>query len=389
MQGLLSRSHLLQGIQTRLQESPVVALLGARQVGKTTLARQVAEQCGQPVTVFDLERPTGRAPLEQTPEQTLADCQGLVVIDEVQRLPQLFEVLRPFCDDPRRRASFLLLGSASPHLVQGVSESLAGRVLFVPVHGLGMGEVGVAAQNHLWLRGGFPRSFLAETDAAAWRWMQGFRQTFLERDIPSLGVRVPAATLERFWLMMAHYHGQSWNAAELGRALSASPSAANHYRDLLAGTFMLRVLQPWHENLGKRQVKAPKVYLRDSGLLHHLLGVENMAALRGHPRYGASWEGFALEQILIQFGEHDAFFWGTQSGAELDLLLFRGGKRYGFEFKCSDAPSASRSMHIAKADLGLAHLWVVYPGGERYALAPGITALPLRELPSLVLGERS
>lgn len=384
MQRLLARPRLLEEVLLRLRESPAVVLLGARQVGKTTLAGQVAERLGG-ATLFDLERATGRAALSATPELTLADAEGLVIIDEVQRMPALFETLRPLCDDPRRKASYLLLGSAAPELVKGVSESLAGRVQFVPVSGFALAEVGLEEQDRLWLRGGFPRAFLAATDAAADRWLEGFRQTFLERDIPSFGLRVSSAMLERFWTMLAHYHGQTWNAAELARALSVSPGAVNHYRDLLASTFMLRVLQPWHENVGKRQVKSPKVYFRDSGLLHHFLGVGNMSELRAHPRYGASWEGFGIEQTLIRFGEKDAWFWATQRGAELDLLLQRKGRRWGFEFKCADAPSSSRSMHIALDDLDLAHLWVVYPGKERYPLGERITALPLRDLPRLEL----
>lgn len=382
MQQTIPRAKLLDEITLRLRESPVVALLGARQVGKTTLARQVAERLGG-ATVFDLERAAGRAALTATPELTLADTEGLVVIDEVQRMPSLFETLRPLSDDPHRKANFLLLGSAAPGVVQGASETLAGRVQFVPVPGFSLPEVGRDEQDRLWLRGGFPRAYLARSDAAASRWLEGFRQTFLERDIPGLKLRVSSTTLERFWAMLAHYHGQTWNAAELGRAMSVSPGAATHYRDLLASTFMLRVLQPWHENLGKRQVKSPKVYFRDSGLLHHFLGITAMRELRAHPRYGASWEGFALEQTLSQFGERDAWFWATQRGAELDLMIQRKGRRWGFEYKCTDAPSTSKSMHIAVNDLGLAHLWVIYPGTERYPLDKHITALPLRDLPGL------
>ncbi len=382
MQQLSERRELLEGVLVRLAESPVVALLGARQVGKTTLARQVAERLGG-ATVFDLESAAGRAALQHTPELTLGDATGLVVIDEVQRMPSLFASLRPICDDPHRKATFLLLGSAAPDLVRGVSESLAGRVQFVSVSGFSLAEVGPDEQDRLWLRGGFPRSFLAASDSAADRWLGGFRQTFLERDIPALGVRVPAETLGRFWTMMAHYHGQTWNGAELARAMGSSPSAVNHYSDLLDGTFMVRVLQPWHENLGKRQVKSPKVYLRDSGLLHFFLGIRTMNELRSHPRYGASWEGFALEQVLIRFGEQDAWFWSTQRGAELDLLLFRNGKRWGFEFKCTDAPTTSRSMHIAVEDLNVEHLWVIYPGKQEYRLAEKITALPLKALGGL------
>ena len=385
MQGhLIPRSRLLAAVRRGLRESPAVALLGARQVGKTTLARQIAAAVGG-ATVFDLELPTGRAGLGQTPELTLRDCRGLVVIDEVQRQPELFTLLRPLCDAPDRRARFLLLGSASPTLVRGVAESLAGRVQFVRVPGLGLSEVGAAAQDRLWLRGGLPRAFRAASDAAAARWLDGFRQTFLDRDLPALGVRVPPPALDRFWTMLAHYHGQVWNAAELGRAMDVHPMTANHYRDLLAGTYMVRVLAPWHANLAKRQVKSPKVYLRDSGLLHRFLGLPSLADLRAHPRYGASWEGFALEQTLIAHGERDAYFWASQAGAELDLLLLRGGRRWGFEFKCTDAPSATKSMHTALADLGLTHLWAVYPGRDRYALGPRVTALPLTEVPSLRL----
>ncbi len=379
MQHIVERGDLVDAIRMRLKEAPAVALLGARQVGKTTLARMVAERLGK-TTFFDLERADGRAALERTPELTLADAEGLVVIDEVQRLPSLFAALRPLCDDPARKASFLLLGSASPDLVKGVSESLAGRVLFLPVSGFSLGEVGATAQNQLWMRGGFPRSFTADSDAAAGRWIESFAQSFLERDIPQLGLRIPAPTLHRFWSMLAHYHGQIWNAAELARAMVASPGAVNHYRDILAGTFMLRVLPPWHENLKKRQVKSPKVYLRDSGLLHHFLRIENLAQLRAHPRYGASWEGFALEQTLMQFGESDAYFWSTQRGAELDLLLIRQGRRWGFEFKCTDAPSVTRSMHVALEDLKLEKIFVLYPGSRRFPLAPRIEAVPLVEL---------
>ena len=335
--------------------------------------------------LFDLERPSGRAALEQTPELTLSAQQGLVIIDEVQRLPGLFSLLRPLVDDPGHRARYLLLGSAAPELVRGVSESLAGRVQFVRVAGFSIVETGSEAIDRLWLRGGFPRAFLASSDAAAWRWLEGFRRTFLERDIPALGIRIAAASLDRFWQMLAHCHGQLWNAAELGRSMGLSTTSVNHYRDLLVGTYMVRLLQPWHANLAKRQVKAPKLYLRDSGLLHHLLGLRTMDELRSHPRYGASWEGFALEQVLARFGDHEAWFWGTQRGAELDLLLQRSGRFWGFEFKCSDAPRSSRSMHIACEDLQLEHLWVVYPGGQRYALAPRMTALPLSQLADVQL----
>jgi hypothetical protein len=379
MEHIIPRQRLLTEIESCLRASPVTVLLGARQVGKTTLARMVAAGQGE-VRVFDLERAAGREALSRTPELTLTDCSGLVVIDEVQRLPFLFEVLRPLCDAPERRAIYLLLGSASPDIVRGVSETLAGRALFVRVPGFSLDEVGADNQDRLWLQGGFPRAYLSEPPFEAGRWLESFVQTFLERDIPQLGIRIPSETLRRFWTMMAHYHGQVWNAAELGRSLSVSPATANHYRDILSGAFAVRVLPPWFENLAKRQIKSPKVYLRDSGLLHWLLGIDSMQALRGHPGYGASWEGYALEQVLAFCGERDNYYWATQRGAELDLMLMRRGRRWGFEFKCSDAPAMTKSMHIALQDLGLERIWVLYPGTDRYPLHERVEALPLRQL---------
>lgn len=383
MQQSINRNSLMAAIRVRLGESPVVALLGARQVGKTTLAEQVAAEWGGPTVVFDLEKTAIREALSATPERLLSEQAGLIIVDEVQRMPELFALLRPLCDDRKRKAVYLLLGSASWDLVKGVSETLAGRIQFVDVAGFSLTEVGAERQDELWLRGGFPRAFLAESSNAWERWLEGFTRTFLERDIPGLGSHVSPVALGRFWKMLAHYHGQTWNAAELARSLDVSVTAVNHYRDLLAGTFMARVLPPWFENLGKRLVKSPKVYLRDSGVLHHLLGIKGMLELRTHPRYGASWEGFALEQVLISHGERDAYFYGTQRGAELDLLLLRHGRHWGFEFKCSDAPKTTKAMHIALDDLKLEHLWVVYPGALRYSLTDQITALPLREIDAI------
>ena len=385
MQQSIPRSTLLSEAVSGLKEAPTVALLGARQVGKTTLARQVAAAWLERSTVFDLEVAAVREALSQTPETLLRNSEGLVVIDEVQRLPALFQVLRPVCDDPNRKAVFLLLGSASWDLIQGISETLAGRILFVDVGGFSLAEVGAEHQDRLWMRGGFPRAWLARSAAAWKRWMQSFTRTFLERDIPGLGSKVSPEALGRFWRMLAHYHGQTWNAAELGRSMDVSATAVNHYRDLLAGTFMIRVLPPWFENLGKRMVKSPKVYLRDSGILHFLLGIEGMAELAMHPRYGASWEGFALEQMLLAHGQDQAYFYATQRGAELDLLLLRRGKRWGFEFKCTDAPRTTKSMRIVIDDLGLEHLWVIYPGDLEYPLTQDITALPLKKIGDLGL----
>ena len=377
MQQSLPRPGLVAAVNTCLAEAPVVAVLGARQVGKTTLARQIAgDWCG-PFLHFDLEVPAERHALSLTPASVLGGSEGLVVIDEVQTMTQLFEVLRPICDDPRRKAVFLLLGSASPDLVRGVSETAAGRILFVDVGGFSLAEVGPANRNRLWVRGGFPRAYLAATPSAWSRRMQSFTRTLVERDIPALRPGISPEALGRLWRMLAHVHGQTWNAAQLGRSLDASPRTVNLYRDLLAGAFMIRVLPPWFENLGKRLVKSPKVYLRDSGMLHHLLGIEEWHDLVTHPRYGASWEGFALEQTLLVHGEREAYFYATQRGAELDLLLHRRGRRWGFEFKCTDTPRTTKSMHVVIEDLGLEHLWVVYPGDLEYPLTDRITALPL------------
>ena len=388
MQQNIDRSGLLAAVSEGLHEAPVVALLGARQVGKTTLARQIAAAWPGPTRFFDLEVAAVREALAQTPEAVLRDSEGLVVIDEVQRMPVLFEILRPICDDPSRKAVFLLLGSASWNLIKGVSETLAGRILLVDVAGFSLSEVGAQHQRRLWMRGGFPRAWLASSSATWTRWMDAFTQTFLERDIPGLGSRVSPTAIGRFWRMLAHYHGQVWNASELARSMDASPTAVNRYRDLLAGTFMIRILPPWFENLGKRLVKSPKVYLRDSGILHFLLGVQKADDLPMHPRYGASWEGFALEQTLVALGSGNAYFYATQRGAELDLMLLRGGRRWGFEFKCTDAPRTTKAMHIAIDDLGLEHLWVIYPGSVRYPMTARITAMPLVEVNETALGWR-
>ena len=385
MQQYTARPVLMTAAVQGLSEVPAVALLGARQVGKTTLARQVADEWPGPSTLFDLEVAATREALSATPERILGTIEGLVVIDEIQRMPSLFEVLRPICDDPDRKAVFLLLGSASWDLIQGVSETLAGRIHFVDVGGFSLAEVGPANQDKLWMRGGFPRAWLAPSAAAWTRWMRSFTRTFLERDIPGLGSRVSPESLGRFWRMLAHYHGQTWNAAELARSMDVGVTTVNRYRDLLAGAFMVRVLPPWFENLGKRIVKSPKIYLRDSGVLHFLLGLEKTADLPLHPRYGASWEGFALEQTLLAHGEHEAYFYATQRGAELDLMLLRRGRRWGFEFKCTDAPRTTKSMHVVMEDLGLEHLWVLYPGDRVYPLTEAITAMPLKNIDQIKL----
>jgi hypothetical protein len=364
---------------------PAVAIEGPRQCGKTTLARTIAAEETGPVSYFDLEDPADLQRLA-VPEQALRPLRGLVVIDEAQRLPELFPLLRVLLDRPDTPARFLLTGSAAPELIRGLSESLAGRVGIVDLGGFTLGEVGPEALHPLWLRGGFPRSFLAEDESSSRQWRLDFVRTFLARDLPQLGITIPAETLRRFWTMIAHYHGQTWSGAEFARSLGTSEPTARRYLDILAGTYMVRILLPWFENLGKRQVKAPKIYVRDPGLLHALLNLKDRDELLGHPKLGASWEGFALEQVIALLDTRDAYYWATHAGAELDLLVMWGGKRYGFEMKYTDAPGTTKSMHTALADLGLAHLWVIYPGEKRYDLTDMITAVPAREIPALVAG---
>ncbi len=374
---MLDRPAAVARLELALEENPVCALLGPRQCGKSTLARALAGRGA--AHWFDLENSEDRAALRQ-PALALKPLKGLVVIDEVQREPELFTALRPLADRRGKPARFLILGSASPHLVKGVSESLAGRVGFVDLAGFTLGEAGMESLETLWLRGGFPRSFLAASEAASVRWRVDFIRTFLEQDMPQLGIRTASETLRRFWTMVAHYHGQVWNAAELARALGASEPSARHYLDILCGTYVARRLQPWHTNLGKRELKAPKVYVRDTGLLHSLLGIRTRTELLSHPKLGASWEGFALEQVLAACGHQDAYFWATHNGAELDLLLFRGGKAWGVEFKVGDGPEMTKSMHIAIDDLELERAWIVHPGSKRYPVHEKVEALPLTDV---------
>lgn len=381
---LLNRQAVRDRVSRAFKIHPAVAIEGPRQCGKTTLARILA-QAEPEVTFFDLESLADQQRLE-TPEQTLGKLRGLVIIDEVQRRPDLYPTLRVLTDRPGTPARFLLLGSASPAIVRGVSESLAGRVAIVDLGGFDLRDTGGEAIDRLWSRGGFPRSYLATSDEQSAEWREYFLRTFLERDIPQLGITIPAATLRRFWTMVAHYHGQVWNAAEFARSLGADEKTARNYLELLHGAFMVRILPSWYENLGKRQVKAPKIYVRDTGLLHTLHGLTNEAQLQGHPKLGASWEGFLIEQIVTCLDTRDAYFWGTHAGAELDLMVMQGGKRYGFEMKYADAPGTTKSMHTALADLGLEHLWVIYPGEQRYDLTEKITVVPAREIPVLVAG---
>jgi len=377
---VVKRPSYLQQISKALKRSPVTALLGPRQCGKTTLAREFGRD--RDATYFDLESQPDVRRLEN-PQLMLGSLKGPVIIDEVQVLPHLFNILRVLVDRPTNRVRFLILGSASPEIIRNVSESLAGRVEFVELSGFDLRETGGESWRNLWLRGGFPRSFLAKSDEDSLAWREGFIRTFLERDIPQLGITIPAAAMRRFWTMLAHYHGQTWNASELARSLGLSDKTIRSYLDILTGTFMVRQLQPWYENIGKRQVKAPKIYFRDSGLLHALLGLPDRHALLGHPRVGASWEGFALEQFLLAMRPHDAYFWATHNGAEIDLLFVHGGRRYAVEAKFSEAPTVTRSMHVGIRDLGLDHLWIMHPGQHSYPIHEKITAWPLKDVDRL------
>jgi hypothetical protein len=371
---MIPRPRPLARIDESFRVHPVTGLLGPRQCGKTTLARILVERDGG--TLFDLENPVDRQRLS-APLTALERLAGLVVLDEIQRMPALFELLRVLVDRRDNPARFLVLGSASPGLVRGASETLAGRVGFIDLAGLSLAEVGTGALDSLWNRGGFPRSFLAAADRASFAWREAFVRTFLERDLPQLGIAIPAETLRRFWTMVANAHGQVWNASSFARSLGVSGHTVRRYLDILAGAYVLRVLPPWFENLKKRQVKAPKIFVRDSGLLHALLQVHDLDALSGHPKVGASWEGFAVEQILGALETRDAYFWAAHSGAELDLFVLHRGRRLGFEVKLADAPGFSRSMRAALEDLRLDLLYVVVPGGPTYDLEDRVTVTTL------------
>ncbi len=386
---MLDRTIVERQVRRAIRTNPVTALYGPRQCGKTTLARTIAHTGAHTARAeyFDLEDPVSLRRLAD-PMTALRPLRGLIVIDEVQRQPELFPILRVLADRQPLPARFLLLGSASPELLRQGSETLAGRIAFVEMGGFRLSEVEASALRRLWWRGGLPRSFLAPSDAAGRAWLENFIRTFLERDIREFGVQIPAATLRRLWSMLAHYHGQIWSASEISRSLGEAHTTVKRHLDILTGALMVRQLQPWHENLGKRQVKAPKVYLRDTGLLHALLGLPSFRALEGHPKLGASWEGFVLHEILAQTGDRNAYFWATQSGAELDLLLLLGGKRYGIEVKYADAPGVTKSMRIAMEDLRLDRLLVVYPGEDPYPLDEKITVIPLGRLREHLPGRR-
>jgi predicted AAA+ superfamily ATPase len=375
---MLPRPRPTDQIQALLTRFPIVALLGARQVGKSTLAHAIAASHPGETTFFDLEDPADAARLAD-PGLALRSRRGLVVLDEAQLRPDLFPLLRVLADRPDTPARFLLLGSASPDLVRASSESLAGRVATVTLGGLALDEVGPDRATDLWLRGGFPRSFLAPDDTTSAEWRRAFVQTFLERDLARLGIDLPAPALLRFWTMLAHGHGGIWNASELGRSFGVAHTTVRRWLDVLVGTFVVRTLQPWFENLGKRQVRSPKVYVADSGLLHTLLGLVTLEDVERHPKLGASWEGFALRVVTDAIGARpeECFFWATHQGAELDLLVVRGTRRWGFEIKRTETPALTRSMRIAHEDLRLDRLDVIHAGAHSYPLAEGVRAVAL------------
>ena len=375
----LPRPRELEAVRAGLRRAPVTALLGPRQCGKTTLAQSLKAE-----HFFDLEDPRSLARLDE-PQTALEGLTGTVVIDEVQRKPDLFPLLRVLADR-QQAVRYLLLGSASPDLVKEVSESLAGRVAYHDLGPLAVDETGVREWRKLWLRGGFPRSYLADDDTASALWREDFIRSYLERDIPGLGISIPAETLRRFWVMVSHYHGQVLNLSELGRSFGVSDHTVRRYLEILSGTFMIRLLPPWHANVGKRLVKAPKLYIRDSGLFHALHTIATPLQLESHPKLGASWEGFAMEQVIRLTGVAHPHFWRTHTGAELDLVWQAHGALWGMEFKYQDAPGMTRSIRAVMRDLPLQHLWIVYPGPDRYRIDKAVTVLPVAEIPDIATG---
>jgi len=373
---MIKRSAHLRELNRLLSHNPVVALLGARQVGKTTLARELARSRKTLTHFFDLESTADLSRLAD-PLLALSPLRGLVVLDEVQRRPDLFPTLRVLSDRPRRPARFLVLGSASPELLRQSSETLAGRIAYYELPGFRLSEVAESKADLLWLRGGFPRSFTSRSHRQSYEWRGFFIRDFLERDMPRLGIRIPGATLERFWSMLAHYHAQVWNGSELARAFGVSQHAVRRYLDTLEATFMVRSLKPWSANIGKRQVKSPKIYIRDSGILHRLLSVSTHAELERHPKVGASWEGFIVENLIQTLGVEDrqCYFWATHSGAEIDLVVHNGGRLRGFEIKRTTAPVITRSMRSALRDLKLDRIDVIHAGAESFALDKRIRAV--------------
>lgn len=378
---IIDRKQEVEAIQGLLRRHPVVGIIGARQVGKTTLARLLIEKTKGPSSYFDLENPEDLARIAD-PMLALKDLEGLVVIDEIQRQPNLFPVLRVLVDRPRPATHFLVLGSASPDLLRQTAETLAGRIFYHELGGFSLEEVGVENHMRRWLRGGFPRSYIARTQAESDEWRQGFIRTFLERDLPQLGITIRSATLRRFWTMLANYHGQIWNASEFARSFGVADTTVRNYLDLMTSALVIRQVSPWHENISKRQVKAPKTYIADSGLLHTLLGLRTLKDLEGHPKVGASWEGFVLEQVVHRLTARadECFFWATHGGAELDLLVVRGRRRMGFEIKRTTSPQITPSMRYVLSDLHLQSLDVIHAGETTFPMDKKIRAVALTRL---------
>lgn len=374
----MDRPELLTAIRKLQKTHPIVALLGPRQCGKTTAARMYCKTLSNfpPENYFDLESIVDLRRLDN-PVLALQSLKGLIVIDEIQRAPELFPTLRVLADREKNRQRFLILGSASRDLIRQSSETLAGRIAYLELTPFSYKETDHIGK--LWLRGGFPKSYLAKSNRESVLWREEYIRTFLEQDIPNLGFRIPAPALRRFWIMLAHYHGNIFNASELGRSFGASDPTIRKYLDLLTGTFMIRQLQPWFENIGKRQVKSPKIYFRDSGIFHTLLNLSDQKDLQVHPKIGASWEGFALEEVIraLQARQEECFFWSTYGEAEIDLLIYRKGKFLGFEFKYTDAPKMTKSMQIALQDLPLEKVFVLYPGEMDYPLSDRVLAMGL------------
>lgn len=372
----IERRRLRETIELALKRQPICVLLGPRQCGKTTVARQLAER--RDAHWFDLETAAGMRALEN-PEQALSELHGLVVIDEAQRRPELFAALRPLVDRPASKTRFLLLGSVAPELVRGVSESLAGRARYLEMSGFSLDEVGPKNQRRLWIRGGYPRAYLPHSADESRQWREDLMRSVVERDLPQVGIRISPASLTRFWQMVAHVHGQLWNGSEIARSLGVTEPVIRRYLEVLSGAFVLRILPPWFENIAKRQYKTPKVYIRDSGLFHALLGVATHPDLLGRPQLGFSWEGFVVESLIQAAPEAQPYFWRTQGGAELDLLLIRRGKRIGFELKEGDAPGMTKSLHMALTDLRLSRAFIVSPGHRRYRVHERVEVVSLEQ----------
>jgi len=383
---LIPRTYHVSQIMSRMEQNPVVAIIGARQVGKTTITHEIATLIKMPIHRFDLEDPEDLARLNE-PKLALKDLTGLVIIDEIQRKPELFPLLRVLADRDDKAAQFLILGSASPKLLKQSSESLAGRISYYSLNGFAVDEIDSKDELKLWIRGGFPRSYLASSEKESFAWRKDFIRTFLERDIPQLGFHIPAMTLHQFWNMLAHYHGQIWNGSELGRAFGMSHASVKRYVDLLTDALVVWQLKPWYQNMRKRQVKAPKVYIRDSGILHGLLGIESFLALEKHPKIGASWEGFVLSELLHQLKVEpsEAYFWATHAGAELDLLVFINGQPIGFEIKRTTSPKMTPSINNSLTDLKLDRLFVIHAGDHEFQIHEKVNAIPMASIQNLII----